>query len=363
MATEAVARRLLQQPRVGLLLMPLLMHLARPAAAQADNKAAARAHFETGVAAFSDRRFAEAAEEFKTAYRLSPAFVVLYNIGEVSVALGKAVEAVDAFDQYLKQGASAISVERRQEVLDEIEKQRARTGAIAVRTFPEGASIRLDGAVVGKTPLPSALRVSMGQHAIEASLAGHAPETREVTVEGRANLVLEITLESLAEPAAAQTSPPAEPPPNPIVERVVIETQGSPLAPAPAAVEKRADQPERAAATSSINIQRVAGVVVTAGGIATATIGGILAYRGSNQASDARDRLTTATGADWDAAEADFDAGKSRNQHGWITAGVGAGITLGGIVLIATASQASSPIALAPWMVRGSGGLAMNGAW
>src|SRR5262245_8814518 len=91
----------------------------------ADAKAAARARFEKGVAAFDERRFAEAAQEFEAAYKLSPAFVVLYNIGQVNVVLGRAVEAADAFDRYLKQGASAVSAERRREVEAEIEKQTA----------------------------------------------------------------------------------------------------------------------------------------------------------------------------------------------------------------------------------------------
>ena len=157
------------------LVIALLLMRAGPARAQADAKSAAHEHFAKGVAAFDDRRFGEAAEEFDAAYKLWPAFVVLYNIGQVNVALGRSVEAVDAFDKYLKQGASSVTAERRREVEGEIEKQTARIGTLSIRTFPEEAEVRVDGRFVGKTPLARAVRVNAGRHTIEAVLAKHAP--------------------------------------------------------------------------------------------------------------------------------------------------------------------------------------------
>jgi tetratricopeptide (TPR) repeat protein len=360
MATDGLARRLLWSRLVGFLLMSLLLQAARPALAQSDNKTAARVHFEKGVSAFADRRFAEAAEEFETAYRMSPAYVVLYNIGQVSVALGRSVEAVDAFDKYLRQGASSISAERRQEVLAEIEKQRARIGTISVRTFPEGASIRLDGIVVGRTPLPAPLRVTAGRHSIEALLPKHNPESRELTVEGRANLALELTLEAIAAPPVAAPTPPAPAPREPAAERPFVYIAPAPAAPPPALVERPSERP---APTSSVSIQRIAGIVLLVGGLATATVGGITAYRGSNQANEARDRLATLMGNEWDAAKVDYDAGKSRNQRGWIVAGVGTAVAIGGVVLMATVPERSTSVSLAPWGNAGNGGLAMNVAW
>src|SRR5687767_10067084 len=115
-----------------------LLSPARPAAAQSDARAAARAHFERGVAAFNARRFGEAGEEFATAYKLSPAFPVLYNIGQVNVALGRPVEAVEAFERYLREGTT-VAAERRREVEGEIAKQLERIGEVTVRTIPEGA--------------------------------------------------------------------------------------------------------------------------------------------------------------------------------------------------------------------------------
>jgi tetratricopeptide (TPR) repeat protein len=337
-------------------------------AADGDPKGAARAHFQKGLAAFADQRFAEAAEEFDAAYKLSPAFKLLYNIGLVDVALGRSVEAVDAFDRYLKQGASAIPADRRREVSDEIEKQLARIGTVSIRTFPEGAEIRIDGALIGRTPLSKPVRVNAGRHTVEAILAGHSTQTREIAISGRAENAIEMTLEAIAAPApsgpaisAEPTTPAASPP---VVEKVIIETPAPPSGVSEKAQIERESPPPQSAPTSSIGWQRIAGIVVIAAGLVTATYGGIEAYRGSNQANDASNRLANATNdQQYDADLPAFNDGKSLNQRGWIIAGVGTAVFVGGIVLVATAPKESNTISLAPWVTAESGGLVVGGAW
>jgi len=354
-------------PVLGVLLVTVLLAYAPAALAKPDAKVAAREHFQKGVAAFEDRRFGEAAEEFDAAYRLWPAYVVLYNIGQVDVALGRSVEAVDAFDKYLKQGASSITAERRREVEAEIDKQTARIGTLAIRTFPEGAEVRVDGKLAGKTPLPGPARVDAGHHTIEAILADHAPRVREVDVAGRAEITVELTLEAVAAPAPP---PPAPPPPEPpvvarSVERIVIETPPAPAPPADGYGGQRASDTRERRRDSGVNWQRIAGITLTVAGIGTATWGGILAYRGATKSSDAQDRLADPSLTDeaWDAAKRDFDDGKSANQRGWIIAGVGAAGVVGGIILTATAPERSSSLAFASWLTAREGGLIVRGAF
>jgi len=114
-------------------------------------------------------------------------------------------------------------------------------------------------------------------------------------------------------------------------------------------------------------VQRVAGFVFVAGGLATATVGGVLAYRGSTQSNDAKDKLgklpSNASDDEWNAALADFNDGKSKNERGWIVAGIGAAVLIGGVVLLATVPERPPSYSLAPWIGGSAGGLAMNGAW
>jgi tetratricopeptide (TPR) repeat protein len=339
----------------------------RARAADADATAAAREHFQRGLAAYADERFAEAADEFDQAYKLSPAFKLLYNIGQVDVALGRSVEAVDAFHLYLKQGAAAIPQERRREVAAEIEHQLGRIGTIALRTFPDGAEIRIDGVLHGQAPLEKAVRLNAGHHTIEAYLKGYARQSREIDVLGKSDSAMEMTLDALALPAPPPAAPPAsrEPPSapapsSPVLERVIVETPAA--ASGPSADKSVAILSTRP--SSSANWQRIAGVVVIVAGIATATVGGIDAYRGANQENDAKTLLANATtGAEYDAALPAYNAGKSLNQRGWITAGIGAAVAVGGIVLVATAPERSTTVSLASWITTESGGVMLRGAW
>jgi hypothetical protein len=332
-----------------------------PAYAQADAKAAAHDHFKKGVDAFDDKRFGEAAEEFDAAYKLSPAFAVLYNIGQVDVALGRSVEAVDAFDKYLKQGASTISAARKQEVRAEIEKQLSRIGTVAVRTFPEAAEVRIDGRLVGKTPLSQPIRLTAGRHTVEAILAGHGTQVRDVDVVGRAEIAIEMTLEAIV---AAGPDLPA----TPAAPIVPLTPAAQPQRSEPPAAKLVATKPETqipsSRADSSVSWQRVLGYVASIGGLATATVGGVMAYNGSNQASDAKNRLANAaTGAEYDMIKPDFDAAESRNRRGWIVAGIGTAVLAGGILLIATAPQGTASISMAPSTMADGGGLVMGGIW
>ncbi len=335
--------------------------------AQADPKAAAHQHYESGLAAFDDERFQDAADEFEAAYRISPAFAVLYNIGRVDVALGRSVEAVRAFEMYLAQGAAAIDTSRRQEVRAEIDKQRTRIGTVAVRTQPAAAEVRVDGRLVGKTPLAEPVQVSAGKHTVEALLSGYTPTVRELTVAGMARIELELRLdpvvsEDASRPTAPSQAPPASVAPTP-VPSVPVATVPAPLAP-PNAAGHGSD------GESISNGMRSWGYVVAAVGLVGGAAGGVVALTGVNDANDARDRAARSTGpsdgAAYDQARNDFNAAKDQTVLGWTIAGVGAGVLLGGalLVVISPDRKASARVdALAPWIAERAGGLGISGVW
>jgi hypothetical protein len=327
-------RRILSR---SLALLALLLVPAR-ASAQNDPKVIARAHFDSGVAAFKDRRFGEAAEEFQAAYEISPAFVVLYNIGQVNVALGRSVEAVDAFRKYLDQGAREVAPQRRREVESELRKQEARIAVLMIRTEPQGAELRLDGTLLGKTPLGRGVRVTAGKHTLEALLRGHATAIRELTVAGHTQLDVAVELQRLNE------SPMAPPPPLATVE-----------AHAPPVTE-----------ADTGDARRTTGYALGGVGLAAAASGIVLAVVSLNRAGDARQRAEGATSAGaWDAARGDFDAARGRNRLGWIIGGAGGALAAAGLVLAATAGERRSPHALqlSPSLTAGGGGLTLAGGW
>jgi tetratricopeptide (TPR) repeat protein len=369
--------RALRQFLVKLIMLPVFFSAVPAAAATPDAKQAAHAHFDRGVAAFADKRFAEALDEFDAAYRAEPVFQVLYNIGQVNVALGRSVEAVAAYEAYLKLGTSAIGAARRREVKDEIGRQVTHIGTIGVATHPEGADIRLDGRLVGRTPLAGPIKVNPGRHTVEALLLAHGNEAREVETRGGSVESVEMTLVPLA-PAARIEATPAKPAPvaplAPASARPAAAPPAPVTAPPPLRTAAGADSMparDRAAGTrSSVSWQRVGGLALGIGGLAAATAGGVLAYSGANQAHDAASALnqlkTTQTDfqAQWQTQHDKYTQGRDRNRLGWIVAGVGAGAVVGGVLLLASAPELSHDLAFAPWVTAGGeGGVLVQGAW
>ena len=68
----------------------------------AEDKAAAREHYETATRMYEVREYAEALKEYKAAYvaKADPAF--LFNIGQCLRKMDRNAEALDFFQQFLK---------------------------------------------------------------------------------------------------------------------------------------------------------------------------------------------------------------------------------------------------------------------
>lgn len=158
----------------------------------------ARASFQQGVQLFREGSLEAAVAEFTRAYRLSPSYRVLYNIGQVYYELHDYANALRAFKQYMDDGASDISEARRAEVEALYRKLEARIGQLDIRTNVEGAEILVDDVSVGVSPLPSPVAVNAGPRKILVSKAGYASVGRQVTVAGGET---EALLLELAEPS------------------------------------------------------------------------------------------------------------------------------------------------------------------
>jgi tetratricopeptide (TPR) repeat protein len=89
------------------------------AAAEDDRQALARAHFLTGRSYYDQGRWDDALKEFSEAYRLSSRPGFLYNIGVCLDKLGRAQEAIDAFERYL---AAVPNADDRADVESRIER-------------------------------------------------------------------------------------------------------------------------------------------------------------------------------------------------------------------------------------------------
>jgi hypothetical protein len=237
-----------------------------PQAAHAGAKEEARKHYDRAIELVDDAQLAEAVVEFQRSYDLTKHFTVLYNIGQVYVSLAKPVEAIAAYEGYLVGGGKNIPAARRAEVEREVARQKARLATLVFRIIPDGATVRVDGNEVGKSPLGEMLSVGIGEHVVSATADGHEPAEVKVTVAGEDRRTVELTLVALPEKKA-------EPEPAPVVAPVappVLPTTPPPpmvaVAPMPdATVSATSDAP---ASPRSMTGTQVTGLVAGVAGIA-----------------------------------------------------------------------------------------------
>jgi tetratricopeptide (TPR) repeat protein len=161
-----------------------------------------------GATAFEQQRFADAAREFERAYDLEPAWQVLYNLGTVYAALGRPVDAIEAFERYLKLGGPDVDGGRRSEVTLEIARQHEKSGWLDVHVNRTGAQIRIDGHAAGVTPLAAAVLVAVGVHSVEVIHGDQHFERNDVRVGSAKRTTLEVDFPPplTAAPSASKSS-------------------------------------------------------------------------------------------------------------------------------------------------------------
>jgi len=159
----------------------------------------ARIHFEQGVALFRDGNPEAAMVEFRASYRLRRLPVVLYNIGAVERELRRYADAVRTFRRYLAQSADEPE-ERRAAVRMILAELEAILGELAIDATPAGASVFVDGELVGTAPLDDSLRLEPGLYEIVARLDGYQTGRQLVELHSRDRQRVRLELAALPTP-------------------------------------------------------------------------------------------------------------------------------------------------------------------
>lgn len=183
-----------------------------PAPVEADG------HFRRGVELYKETDYRAALIEFRRAYDLSPAYQVLYNIGETSYQLQDYAAALKTLEQYLSEGGGRLAPDRRAEVEKEVSKLRLRVARMLFVTPLADVEITIDDVSVGKTPFDGAVLVSAGRRKIVASKAGRPSLTKLIDVAGGDTLNVPLALaEADAAPTPTLLPAPTVPTPPPAV--------------------------------------------------------------------------------------------------------------------------------------------------
>jgi len=250
---------------VGLSLLGLALMAGHPVvAAESDPKAEALQHYELGMTHVNNKAYGEAIAEFNRAYELSQDFAVLYDIGQSYIAIDEPARAIKVLKQYLADGGKGVASARRKEVEEEIARQEARVATVLVHSEREGAMVKVDGADVGKTPLPEGLQLNAGTHLVAVTLDGYQVWEQRLQLVGGDRRNLEVVF------VPVETAPEAATPAAPGGQGAAGETAASVTAPAGA----------------PFPVRKTVAYVLGGVGVATLAVGAVFGVRAITQRRD-----------------------------------------------------------------------------
>ena len=155
--------------------------LAEPPASDAQAKARAQGLLSEGTAAYGRGDYATALDKFTAAYEIFPSPKLWFNIGQANRDLGRPVEAVAAFDRFLRNAGDAPP-ETLAEARRSAAELKTKLGQIQVTCATDGAEITVDGKQVGSTPLGEMVWTTPGRHQVAVQHAGFSPVIEDVVV-------------------------------------------------------------------------------------------------------------------------------------------------------------------------------------
>ena len=165
---------------LAMLVLVLSVQLAR---ADSDPREEATRIMQSAIETHEAGDYLAALEGFNKAYALYPSARLKYNLGRVLSDLGRDLEALEAFEEYLAKVPDA-SEKTRAVAEAKIAVLKEKVGYLKVRCTSAGADVRVDGKIIGKGPLDSALRVMPGDHLVASELSGYQPFLSTVDVRG-----------------------------------------------------------------------------------------------------------------------------------------------------------------------------------
>lgn len=243
-------------------------------------------HFETGLKLYEDGEFSLALIEFERAYSYIPDYRVLYNIGQVSIQLGRYARAARALKQYVAQGGAGIATSRLESVNNDLKMLEGRTAHLQLECAVSGAEVLMDDVRIATTPVAEPLLVDAGEHRLVIQKPGYVTRTERLVLAGRDEQRLQIDLTEVAKAA-------------PIVERPTT---------APIAPHKPTKEPAESMTT------RTKLLYVGAGATGLLAVGwAVTGYFGIRAASDLHDELKRPT------TEGELSHLKQKAQ-GWLLA-------------------------------------------
>jgi tetratricopeptide (TPR) repeat protein len=172
-------------------------------AANADDLADAKKHFETGTSLYREARYREAITEFELAIQLSmtakpeAAGVAHFNLAQTHEKLGDVGAALKSYREYLRLVPRAEDRARVQTIVANLEQRLARgVQDLTIASDPSGAAVTVDDKPRGVTPLT--LELPYGTHQVKVAHPGYELVIRSLELTPQASVRLDLSLSKVA---------------------------------------------------------------------------------------------------------------------------------------------------------------------
>ena len=207
------SRRICSLLSLPAIVVALLCTLTSPEL-RAEKTELARSYFRIGQAYYQQGRYREAIKQFEQAYRLSERAALLYNIGQAHERLGELGQAVSYYERYLRDSGKKDS-----DLSAKVDNLRQRLASTGIRVLGgvKGATVKVDGRVVGRLPLAKPISLPAGSHKVEVSKRGYQSFSAFVSVNPGSVLDVQAEMKAMAVPRP-RPRPVAPVSPAPVVD-------------------------------------------------------------------------------------------------------------------------------------------------
>ncbi len=165
-----------------------------PPAPMTPEEAEAKRHFEIGLKLYAEKVYDGALIEFDASYKLNPRPSALRNIAQCHRDLKHFALAHDAYEKLLDQHLAQLSQKEKDAIGKALTELRILTGTLDVSVNEAGATIELDGRLVGVTPLAKPFRADIGTHKLRVTKDAFDPFEKDVTTIAKEAQSLTVTL-------------------------------------------------------------------------------------------------------------------------------------------------------------------------
>lgn len=171
---------------------------AQPTAVAQDPRVAqARAAFEAGIAFSQQERWGEALDSFRRSFELVPRPSTAFNMAGTLVRLGRHVEAVEAYESYLRIADAATEGARFTDAQSQLQSERALIATLDVSISPADAELRVNGRRLDGPFVSRAVPVDPGSYTIEVSAPRHRAFSTSVRVASGERREIRVQLEAV----------------------------------------------------------------------------------------------------------------------------------------------------------------------